>query len=166
MRADTLSEQLIAAPVPADRTGDWADIRARLARLKNAWDRGDAAGYAECFSVDATYVTFVGTVYLGRQDIADCHAALFARFARDTTMFLTVRDVRFHGAATATVLTTGDAAKRPPRPGRGKVQSYTFRRGCTGWECVAFHNTRRSTLMERISYVFDRRFRPLRERTN
>ena len=99
MSADTLSEQLIAAPVPADRTGDWADIRACLARLKSAWDRGDAA-------------------------------------------------------------------KRPPRPGRGKVQSYTFRRGGTGWECVAFHNTKRSTLMERISYVFDRRFRPLRERTN
>src|SRR6187549_2304261 len=112
MEADTLSVQLIAEPVPPDRAGDWAEIRACLARLKDAWDRGDATGYAKCFSPDATYVIFVGTVYRGRPDIADSHAALFARFAKGTTMFLTVLDVRFHGADVATVLTTGDVGKR------------------------------------------------------
>ena len=165
MRADTLPEQLFAGPIPADRTDDWAGVRACLARLKDAWDRGDATGYSDWFSPTASYVIFVGTVYLGRPDIADCHAALFARFAKGTTMYLTVRDVRFHGADTVTVVTTGDAAKRPPRPGTGKVQSFTFHRGATGWECVAFQNTKHNTLMEHTSYLFDRRFRPLRERT-
>jgi uncharacterized protein (TIGR02246 family) len=165
MNADTLPEQLIAGPVPADHADDWAGIRACLARLKDAWDRGDRTGYAECFSLDATYVIFVGTVYRGRPDIADSHAALFAKFAKGTTMFLTVLDVRFHGADVATVLTTGDVGKRAPRPGAGKVQSYTFHRGATGWECVAFQNTKRHRLMERTSFGFDRRFRPLRERT-
>jgi uncharacterized protein (TIGR02246 family) len=165
MSADTLSVQLFADRVPADRTEDWADVRAGLARLKDAWDRGDAAAYADCFSSDATYVIFVGTVYAGRQDIADCHAALFAKFAKGTTMFVTVHDVRFHGPDTVTVVTSGDAAKRAPRPGRGKVQTFTFHRGAAGWECVAFQNTKRNTLMERVSFRFDRRFRPLRERT-
>src|SRR3982751_4443231 len=161
MDADTLSVQLIAGTIPADRTGDWAGVRACLARLEDAWAAGDATGYADCFSNDATYVTFAGTVHLGRQDIADCHQALFATFAKGTRMFPTVRDVRFHGPDTATVLTTGDIGNRPPRSG-GKVQSFTFHRGAAGWECVAFQNTKHHRVMERISWLFDRRFRPLR----
>ena len=106
------------------------------------------------------YVIFVGTVYVGRSDIVRSHEALFAKFAKGTTTFLTVLDVRFHGPDTATVLTTGDAAKRPPPPGRGKVQSFTFHRAADGWACVAFQNTKRSPLMERVSFRMDRRFRP------
>ena len=163
MDADTLSEQLIAGPIPADRTEDWAGVRACLARIKATWDQGDATGYAACFAAEATYVSFVGTTYLGRQDILECHAALFAKFAQGTTMFVTVLDVRFHGDSTATVLTSGNATKKPSH--QGKVQTFTFGRVTGGWECVAFQNTKRNTLLERTSYLFDRRFRPLRERT-
>ncbi|GAA4967331.1 SgcJ/EcaC family oxidoreductase [Actinoplanes utahensis] len=152
--------QLLGGRVPTDRADDWNAIKYVLAQLKDTWDRGDAAAYARCFSADAVYVIFVGTVYVGRADIERSHEALFTKFAKGTTTFLTVLDVRFHGPDTATVLTTGDAAKRPPRAGRGKVQSFTFHRGPDGWECVAFHNTKRSPLMERISFHMDRRFRP------
>ncbi|WP_052359318.1 SgcJ/EcaC family oxidoreductase [Actinoplanes friuliensis] len=148
MDADTLSGQ----------------INDCLARMKDAWDRGDATAYAECFSPDAVYVIFVGTTYIGRRDITECHEALFAKFAKGTTMFLTVLDMRFHGPDTATVLTSGDAAKRAPRPGRGKVQTYTFHRGTDGWTCVSFQNTKRNVLMERTSFLFDRRFRPILQR--
>ena len=66
--------------------------------MKRAWDSGDADAYAECFTADASYVSFVGAVYRGRADIAECHRALFARFARDSVMQMTRTEISLHGA--------------------------------------------------------------------
>jgi uncharacterized protein (TIGR02246 family) len=145
-------------------TTDLAGIHESLDRIKDAWDRGDPDAYASCFTPGASYVTFVGTIYLGRTDIADSHRALFEKFAKGTRMHMTVLDVQFYGTDTVTVVTCGDAAKKPPRHERAKVQSFTFCRTDQGWLCAAFQNTKSRPLMERVAALFDRRFIPLRDR--
>ncbi|NUP83394.1 MAG: SgcJ/EcaC family oxidoreductase, partial [Nonomuraea sp.] len=45
-------------------------VRDLFAAMEDAWNRGDADAFAACFTADATYTTFMGTVYRGRADVA------------------------------------------------------------------------------------------------
>ncbi|MGW1349540.1 SgcJ/EcaC family oxidoreductase [Streptomyces sp. NPDC002409] len=49
------------------------EIRALLDRARAAWNRGDGTAYGDCFTDDATDVTFTGTVYRGGQEIGRAH---------------------------------------------------------------------------------------------
>jgi len=56
---------------------DEAVIRSRLEEFNAAWDRGDADGFAALFSEDADYITFDGSRWKGRREIAESHRAFF-----------------------------------------------------------------------------------------
>jgi uncharacterized protein (TIGR02246 family) len=56
---------------------DLSAIRAKFADLSDAWDRGDAAGYAALFSPDAQYTTNFGLTLQGRAEIEAGHRLLF-----------------------------------------------------------------------------------------
>jgi uncharacterized protein (TIGR02246 family) len=135
-------------------TTDRTAVTAVLDSLADAWGRGDADAYGAHFTEDATYVTFVGTRYQGREDIAASHRALFEKFLKGTHLAHEVLDVRFLGADVAVVSTSGDTYQgaRPGKP--AKVQTYTLVRDGGRWLVAAFHNTRRKPLMERISFAF------------
>lgn len=140
-------------------------IRDALDAMKRAWDAGDADAYAACFTADASYVSFVGTVYRGRADIADCHRALFSRFAKGTVMQVHRTEIDLHGPSLATAVTGGDATRKPLRAGaEPKVQTLTFVLDDGRWLCAAFQNTKVQPLMHRVSALIDKRFTPLRER--
>jgi uncharacterized protein (TIGR02246 family) len=53
------------------------DIEHLLAKMSDAWNAGDAAAYAEVFTVDAQYISWLGTVDKGRAAIAATHDFLF-----------------------------------------------------------------------------------------
>lgn len=131
-----------------------AEVRQVLDRLGESWDRGDATAYGENFTADATYVTFVGTVYAGRADIVASHEALFGKFLKGTKLYSEVLDLRLCGERTAIVVTRGDVAKKQPaKP--AKVQTYLLVREDDGrWRVAAFHNTKHARLMEAISFRF------------
>ncbi|QGV81974.1 SgcJ/EcaC family oxidoreductase [Streptomyces ficellus] len=121
--------------------------------LVDAWRRRDADAYAAPFTDDATYVTFVGTYYQGRQDIADSHRVLFAKYLKGTRLADEVLDVRFPAPDVAVVTGRGDTykGKRPEK--LSKVQTYTLVREADGqWRIAAFQNTKRKPLMEAISF--------------
>ncbi|WP_113703769.1 SgcJ/EcaC family oxidoreductase [Nonomuraea lactucae] len=133
------------------QTGERA-VRELFDQLKDAWDRGDGDAYGACFTEDATYTTFVGTVYRGRADIAAGHQALFGAFLKGTVMFNDLVEIRFLGPDAAVVLGTGDVGRKRPRA-LGKVQTYTLVREADGrWRIAAFHNTKRKSLMEAVSF--------------
>lgn len=122
-------------------------------RLVEAWGRHDADAYGACFTADATYVTYVGTCYQGRDEIAESHRTLWARFLAGTRLADEVRDVRFPAPGTAVVTGRGDTYKGR-RPGRlHKVQTYVLVREADGeWRIAAFQNTRRRPLLEAVSF--------------
>ncbi|MEU4251973.1 SgcJ/EcaC family oxidoreductase [Amycolatopsis sp. NPDC026612] len=135
-------------------TTDRTAVTAVLDSLADAWGRGDADAYGAHFTEDATYVTFVGTRYTGRDDIAGSHRVLFEKFLKGTKLAHEVLDVRFLGADVAVVSTSGDTHKGA-QPGKlSKVQTYTLVRDNGRWLVAAFHNTQRKPLMERISFAF------------
>ncbi|MBY8844409.1 SgcJ/EcaC family oxidoreductase [Streptomyces sp. SP2-10] len=132
---------------------DTAAVTAVLDALVAAWNHHDADAYGRLFTEDATYATYVGTLYQGRGDITESHRVLFTGFLKDTRLADEVVGIRFLGPDTAVVSGRGDTYRKK-RPRRlGKVQTYTLiRQGDGMWRIAAFHNTRRRPLMEAISF--------------
>jgi len=136
-------------------TQDIAAVKSVLNELVASWGRHDADAYGELFTENATYTTYVGTFYQGRQDIAESHRALWAKFIKGTQLADEVLDIRFFGPDTAVVNGRGDTykGKRPQK--LSKIQTYTMVREADGkWRIAAFHNTKRKPLLESISYRF------------
>ncbi|WP_194819971.1 SgcJ/EcaC family oxidoreductase [Nocardia sp. XZ_19_385] len=132
-----------------------AEVRAVLNGLIAAWDRNDAEAYGALFTEDASYVSFVGTVYQGRRDIVQSHRALFAKFLEGSKLADEVLDIRFYGTDVAVVNGRGDTykGKRPQK--LSKVQTYLLVRDAGGrWLVAAFQNTQRKPVMEKISFMF------------
>jgi uncharacterized protein (TIGR02246 family) len=61
-------------------------IRELLARMRDAWARGDGAAYASVFSDDARYVNAPGARSVGRQAIADSHQKIFDSLLKGTRL--------------------------------------------------------------------------------
>lgn len=138
-----------------------AQIAAVIASLIDAWKRHDAEAYGALFTEDASYITFMGTCYRGRREIASSHRALFEKALKGTELAGEVDDIRFFGADTAIVTGRGDTFKGKPPAGLTKVQTYTMVRGQDGqWRIAAFHNTKRKPILEALSFMFAPGTRP------
>ena len=128
-------------------------VRALFESLEQAWAAGDGTAYAAAFTEDATYATFVGTVYRGRADIARSHQALFDKFLKGTRMYGEIDEIRFLTPDVAVLVSHGDVGKKAPKK-PGKVQTYTIVREADGhWRVAAFHNTKRKGVMEAVSFA-------------
>ncbi|WP_433351881.1 SgcJ/EcaC family oxidoreductase [Microtetraspora malaysiensis] len=133
-------------------TADTAAVTAVLDRLTAAWDAGDGAAYGAEFTDDATYITYVGTLYIGGAEIGTAHQALFDSFLKGTQLASEIVSIRFTGPDTVLITTRGDVHKG--RAGKlHKIQTYTLARQATGdWKVVAFQNTKHKALMEAFSF--------------
>ncbi|MFD5224502.1 SgcJ/EcaC family oxidoreductase [Microbacterium sp. NPDC058342] len=115
-----------------------------LGLMVAAWDAGDAKAYADLFTEDATYVTFIGTVSRGRAAIARDHEPVLTRFQKGSRMSVRVTDIRFIGTDLAIVVSEGGIGKRD-RIKLDKVQTFVFKRGVDGrWLCAAFQNSKKN----------------------
>ena len=128
-------------------------IEAALARLRAAWDAGDAAAYAREFTTDATYVIYAGIVYEGREGIERGHVPVFEQWQKGSRMRMRVRSVRHLGDDVAVVLTEGGIGTR--RIPIDKVQTFTMVRRDGRWQCAAFQNTKKNRLFIRMNRIFD-----------
>ncbi|GGQ42721.1 uncharacterized protein (TIGR02246 family) [Actinomadura coerulea] len=139
---------------------DTAAVHALFDRLTAAWDAGDGAAYGACFTADATYITYVGTLYRGAEEIGAAHQALFDGFLKGTRLACEIIDVRLTGPGTAVVITRGDTYKKAPGKLK-KLQTNTVVRGADGvWRLAAFQNTLHKSLMEAVSFKFQPATRP------
>lgn len=135
-------------------------IHAVLKRSQEAWNRGDGAAYGDCFTADATDVTFAGTVYHGAAEIGRAHQALFDSFLKDTRLTIEIVEIRRYGADTAVVVTRGEVAKGTPGK-LGKLATYTLVRDTDGeWRIAAVQKTKHKRLMEAVSFKFQPATKP------
>ena len=139
---------------------DTAAITAVLDRLAAAWSAGDGAAYGAEFTEDATYITYVGTLYRGAREIGSAHQALFDGFLKGTRLAHEIVSVRFTGPGTALGVTRGDVHKGKPG-GLRKIQTYMLARRPDGaWKVAAFQNTKHRADMEAVSFKFQPTTRP------
>jgi uncharacterized protein (TIGR02246 family) len=146
MRSDEPDQVESATP---ERTAVLAVVQA----LGDTWGRHDADAYGDLFTDDATYVTFLGTHYQGKQEIIESHRTLFATYLKETRLAAAVLTVRFPGPGVALLTGRGDTYKGPTPKKLRKVQTYVLVRRADGsWRIAAFHNTKRRPLLEAITF--------------
>lgn len=147
-----------------NNTTDTAAIRALIERSADAWSRGDGTAYGECFTADATDVTYMGTTYYGGAEIGRGHQALFDSFLKGTRLTVDIIEIRRYGSDTAIVVTRGESSKGTPKK-LGKLATYTVVRESDGqWRIAAVQKTQRKPLMEAITFKFQPASRPTARR--
>ncbi len=133
-----------------------AERRAILAlghNLEDAWNHGDAAGYASLFTEDASFVAWNGLHGYGRPAIEQAHRHLFSGPLAGSQMAL-IRDdaapesLRFLQPEVAIMIAVGavtSATQPATGPDHDAVQTLVLVKGGSRWRITAFHNTRRQT---------------------
>jgi uncharacterized protein (TIGR02246 family) len=110
-------------------------VRALLARMADAWARGDGQAYAACFTADSDYVTFHGMHVRGREQNAKLHQTLFNGVLKGTRIDPAITDLAFLAPEVALVHTASSA--------RGKsLQTFMIVKRDGQWQIRAFQNTR------------------------
>ncbi|MFI6870763.1 SgcJ/EcaC family oxidoreductase [Nocardia sp. NPDC050406] len=132
---------------------DEAAVRAVFDRLNRAWADADADAFAAEFTDDADYVTWFGTYYRGRSDIATVHRPVFEKWQKGTRLDGEVVSVRFPTPDVALVHGLGAVVKpQRRRTARNtKVNLLVMVRQGADWRIAAFHNTKRNWLLAKLS---------------
>jgi uncharacterized protein (TIGR02246 family) len=122
--------------------------------LQDAWNRGDAAGYAALFTDDADFVAWNGSHGRGRQAIEDGHRPLFEGPLAGSRMVLiddraesappgSLRFVRPDVAIMVIPGVVTRAGQSATGPDHQSVQTFMLIKNGNRWQVAAFHNTRR-----------------------
>ena len=137
----------------AERTAVLGLIRG----CEDAWNRGDAAGYAAPFTDDASFVAWNGLHGYGREAIEDAHRRLFDGPMAGSRLRLLDRDtesprpesprpesLRFVRPDIAIMVTAGVVTRAGEGDsGHDSVQTFVLTKNADRWQVAAFHNTRR-----------------------
>ncbi|MFD9906265.1 SgcJ/EcaC family oxidoreductase [Streptomyces sp. NPDC059063] len=164
---NAVTPTVTATPAGAPSADDRRAVCRTLRSMTQAWARHDAIAYGDHFTQDATYISYIGTVYQGRRDIAEGHRALFDGFLKGTKLADSWLSVRFYGPDTAVATSRGDTYKggEPKAADLSKAQTYTLvRQGEGTWRIAAFQNTKRQRVMERISFLISPDTKPEAEK--
>lgn len=110
-------------------------IRLLLARLYDAWARGDGDSYAACFTEDSDYITFNGVHLRGRDQNAELHGALFRTVLKGTKLSAEIESIELLSSGVALVHTVGTGRKK-------SYQTYVLVKPGAKWRIRSFQNTR------------------------
>ncbi|GAB4505750.1 MAG: hypothetical protein Fur0043_27480 [Anaerolineales bacterium] len=120
-----------------------------IRRQQDAWNRGDAAGYAADCDENLSFTNIVGEMVFGRQAFEAKHAFIFSHIFKGSRLEMDVRRIQFPApniALVDIVCTLRDYAALPPgvppRPD-GLLRTCLLEvlmRTEAGWRVVAYHN--------------------------
>jgi uncharacterized protein (TIGR02246 family) len=114
---------------------DKNSIRLLLARLYDAWARGDGDGYAACFAPESDYITFNGVHLRGRAENAALHGALFRSVLKGTKLSAEIESLELLSSGVALVHTVGSGQRK-------SYQTYVLVKSDSEWLIRSFQNTR------------------------
>jgi uncharacterized protein (TIGR02246 family) len=134
-------------------TGDEDAIRSILARLHDAWARGDGEAYAACFAENSDYITFNGMHLHGRAENAKLHSALFRGVLKGTRLSAEIESLELVASGVALVHTAGSGRKR-------SYQTYVLVKSGADWLIRSFQNTRVQPFSAWITRWMQRRAGP------
>jgi uncharacterized protein (TIGR02246 family) len=122
-----------------------AAIEARIAALVTAWNRHDAAAFAECFAPDADFTNVFGMPAQGRAAIAAAHAAIFQTVFSDSSVTVTQTRIRLIRDDVAAVdarweMRGARDAQGKPWPLRRGLMSMIATNENGAWLFCVFHN--------------------------
>ena len=139
-----------AAPVAlAQDEKDKAEIAAIVHGEEDAWNRGDAEGFAAHYSENGSFTNVIGQQLYGRKAFIDQHARIFSTIYKGSHITLLVTHINFVRFDVAVVDIDGTltgALRLPPGLKAGqdgalrvKLQE-VLTKETNGWTIAAFHN--------------------------
>ena len=122
---------------------DEAAIRENVRQMEAGWNAKSGSLFAKPFADDADYVIINGRYIKGRVDIEKAHQQIFDTIFKNTTVRLTLRQIRFLRTDVAVVHITGhrSAAEHEKELGSDAFVTMVMTRDKQGWKIAAFHNT-------------------------
>jgi uncharacterized protein (TIGR02246 family) len=132
------------AALPAAAAGeDEAAIRENVRQMESGWNAKSGAQFARPFAEDADYVVVNGMYLKGREAIAQSHQGIFDTIYKESTVSLSVKQVRMLRPDVAVVHVT--ATNRYKRDGEAQVAeailTLVMTKESGGWTIAAFQNT-------------------------
>ena len=113
-----------------------------LARLEDAWNRGDGAAFGAPFTDDASFVTVRGELHVGSTAIGGGHAGIFATIYAGSTNRMQLVEARAAGdAVVATSRHTLDVPAGPLAGIHRATSTSVLVQRDGEWRMVASHNT-------------------------
>jgi uncharacterized protein (TIGR02246 family) len=139
-----------AAPVAlAQDEKDKAEIAAIVQGEEDAWNRGDAEGFAAHYSENGSFTNVIGQQLYGRKAFIDQHARIFSTIYKGSHNTFQVTHINFVRPDVAVVDIDGTlkgAIRLPPGLKAGedgalhvKLQE-VLTKETNGWTIAAFHN--------------------------
>jgi uncharacterized protein (TIGR02246 family) len=129
---------------------DEAALHALVAAQAEAWNRGDAVAWSKDFTEDAYFINIVGTVFEGRAQIEERHAAIFATVFKGSQTQVSVKKLLFPEADIAVVDMVHEVtghSRLPPgvqNTEAGLLRTrmrYVMKKDSGQWRIVAGQNT-------------------------
>lgn len=142
----------LSGSTPSDSRTDEDAIRELLDRQIMGWDAGDPEAYAGVFTVDADYVTFLGSRYKGGEVIAASYAPLFKKLLKGSRLDTEITQLRFLTPDVALIQANAAVTKGTQRRNRRKTRVNTSIavRTDDGWLLAASQNTTHRRFAEKL----------------
>lgn len=118
---------------------DDALLRENVRQLEAGWNAKSGAAFAKPFAEDADYVVINGTQIKGREAIAQGHQRIFDTVYRDSTLALSVKQVRMLRADVAVVHV--NAHLKSGAQEADAVITLVMTKESGAWKIAAFQNT-------------------------
>ena len=128
-------------PLLDGRPADEAAIREGVKQLETGWNTKSGALFAKPFTDDADYVVINGLYIKGRNAIETGHQRIFDTIYKDTTISLTVKQIRFLRPDVAVVHVSGHRDGPTKELVGDAMMTLMMTKEQQGWRIAAFQNT-------------------------
>jgi uncharacterized protein (TIGR02246 family) len=125
------------------RAADEAAIRENVKQMEAGWNTKSGALFAKPFAEDADYVVINGMYLKGRATIEKAHQQIFDTIFKNTTVSITVKQLRFLRPDVAIVHITShkDAPENERELVSNGLVTMVMTKDKEGWKIAAFQNT-------------------------
>jgi len=124
-----------------DHAGDEAAMRDAVKQMETGWNTKSGALFAKPFADDADYVVINGRYIKGRDVIEKAHQQIFDTIYKDTTISLTVKQIRFLRPDVAVVHVEGSRTGATTEQAQRAMMTIVMTKEKRGWTITAFQNT-------------------------
>lgn len=132
-----------AQPVDSQdsRAADEAAMRENVKQMETGWNTKSGALFAKPFAEDADYVVINGMYIKGHEVIETNHQRIFDTIFKDTTITLTVKQIRFLRPDVAVVHVSGQRVGPTRELTEDAMITVVMTKEKQGWVIAAFQNT-------------------------
>jgi uncharacterized protein (TIGR02246 family) len=143
LAACALDSPARASNAPGANEADEAAIRENVRQMEIGWNAKSGALYAKPFAADADYVVVNGMRLRGREAIEQSHQRIFDTFYKNSTLAVSVKQIRFLRPDVAVVHVQGVNRVRQGEETHemNAMVTLVMTKEKGDWKIVAFQNT-------------------------